>query len=180
MKKQIEKIASEYYSYKVERLESGEYYLSIPDLPGCYALGSSLEEAETALEEAKKDWIFAAVSNGVPIPVPSAPSFNKTYSGQVLLRMPKGLHRMLVEAANEDGISLNQYMVFLLTEGLTKKTTARQLIKENYKMFQMNWENKRQDHLKKVPKSYLDSYEKHVLETKDRLSGKQEYEYKTA
>ncbi len=41
----------------------------------------------------------------------------KKYSGQIRLRMPKALHCFLVEEANKQGVSLNQYMVYLLARG---------------------------------------------------------------
>lgn len=37
------------------------------------------------------------------------------YSGRLLLRMPKTLHQRLAEAAEKEGVSLNQYIVFLLS-----------------------------------------------------------------
>ena len=38
------------------------------------------------------------------------------YSGQTLLTMPKTLHRKLSEAAQAEGVELNQYIVSLLSE----------------------------------------------------------------
>ena len=38
------------------------------------------------------------------------------YSGEATLKMPKSLHRKLAEAAEAEGVDLNQYLVSLLTE----------------------------------------------------------------
>ena len=38
------------------------------------------------------------------------------YSGQFKLRIPKSLHRSLAEHAKEEGISMNQYCVYLLSK----------------------------------------------------------------
>lgn len=38
------------------------------------------------------------------------------YSGEMLLKMPKSLHRKLAEAAKSEGVELNQYLVSLLSE----------------------------------------------------------------
>ncbi len=38
------------------------------------------------------------------------------YSGEAHLKMPKSLHRKLAEAAEQEGVDLNQYLVTLLTE----------------------------------------------------------------
>lgn len=40
----------------------------------------------------------------------------KEYSGKLLLRIPKDLHRDLVEAAQRNGVSLNQYAVYKLAK----------------------------------------------------------------
>ena len=40
------------------------------------------------------------------------------YSGRILLRMPPELHGELAERAERDGVSLNQLLTRLLTEGV--------------------------------------------------------------
>jgi len=43
------------------------------------------------------------------------PSSDNSYSGKLLVRMPKSLHRRLAETAEREGVSLNQYIVSLLS-----------------------------------------------------------------
>ena len=50
--------------------EDGGYIADIPDLESCSAFGSTPEEALAELEKAKKAWIEAAGSAGIPIPPP--------------------------------------------------------------------------------------------------------------
>lgn len=38
------------------------------------------------------------------------------YSGETLLKMPKTMHRKLAEAAEKEGVDLNQYLLTLLSE----------------------------------------------------------------
>lgn len=38
----------------------------------------------------------------------------REYSGRLLLRIPKELHKQLVESAKENGVSLNQYALYKL------------------------------------------------------------------
>lgn len=38
----------------------------------------------------------------------------KEYSGHIVLRMPRSLHKKLKEAAAVEGVSLNQYIVYKL------------------------------------------------------------------
>ena len=37
------------------------------------------------------------------------------YSGKLVLRIPRSLHKMLKEAAAAEGVSLNQYLVYKLS-----------------------------------------------------------------
>ena len=39
-----------------------------------------------------------------------------TYTGEILLTMPKTMHRKLAEAAKNEGVELNQYLMMLLSE----------------------------------------------------------------
>jgi predicted RNase H-like HicB family nuclease len=43
----------------------------VPDLPGCFSAGDTLDEAMTNVEEAAALWIDAALDAGQPIPSPS-------------------------------------------------------------------------------------------------------------
>jgi antitoxin HicB len=83
------------------------------DLPGCSAFGATREEACAELRPAIMAWIEAAQSAGNPVPTPSE---KPAYSGKVLVRMPKSLHEDLAKQAETEGVSLNQYMVVLLSE----------------------------------------------------------------
>ena len=44
------------------------------------------------------------------------PDSLEEYSGQFKLRMPRSLHRSLVEHSKREGISMNQYCVYLLSK----------------------------------------------------------------
>jgi predicted RNase H-like HicB family nuclease len=48
------------------------YGVVVPDLPGCFSAGDSLDEAIAAAEEAAAAWIDVALDAGAPIPRPSA------------------------------------------------------------------------------------------------------------
>ena len=52
---------------------SGAYAfsLTVPDLPGCYAVGKTLEEAMRNLKEASVIWVKGEREAGRPIPPPS-------------------------------------------------------------------------------------------------------------
>lgn len=92
----------------------GDYVAEIRDLPGCATQGSTAVEALRLIEEAKELWIETALDRGIPVPVPGA---DTEYSGRVLLRIPRSLHRKLADGARADGVSLNQHLVELLARG---------------------------------------------------------------
>ena len=64
-------------------------------------------------QQDEKAWLEAALADGVMIQEPD--SLEK-YSGQFKLRMPRSLHRALAEHSQQEGISMNQYCVYLLAK----------------------------------------------------------------
>lgn len=52
--------------------ESTAWSVVVPDLPGCYSAGDTLDEAMAASEEAAAAWIDAALDAGMVIPRPSS------------------------------------------------------------------------------------------------------------
>ena len=54
-------------------IESGgdDYGVVFPDLPGCVAMGNTLDEAIRHAEEALHDWMDSMGELGHPIPAPS-------------------------------------------------------------------------------------------------------------
>lgn len=96
--------------------EEGGFTVYYPELQGCVTCGETMESAIKNAEDAKKEWISAALESGVSIPEPiSTEDANVSqYSGQFKLRMPKTLHRKLAEDSKREGVSMNQYCVYLL------------------------------------------------------------------
>ncbi len=67
--------------------ENSAYGVAVPDLPGCFSAGDTLDEAIAAAEEAAAAWIDATLDGGDPIPAPStveAIRANPAYAGWVL------------------------------------------------------------------------------------------------
>jgi predicted RNase H-like HicB family nuclease len=96
----------------------GGFIALASDLPGCSAFGETQQDALNELQDAIAAWIDAAQSAGNPIPEPSPPPGDH-HSGKVLLRMPRRLHAQLARSAKEEGVSLNQYIVYLLAGAAT-------------------------------------------------------------
>lgn len=102
-------------SYRMEIVEDkdeGGFVVSYPDLPGCITRGETVETAVANALDAKKVWIGAALEAGITI---HEPDNLENYSGQFNLRIPRSLHRLLAEHSRREGISMNQYCVYLLS-----------------------------------------------------------------
>ncbi len=99
--------------------DEGGYVIEFPDLPGCMTSIESLDELVEMATEIRELWIESEYERGMDIPEPSYP---ETYSGKFNLRLPKSLHRLLAWQADEDGVSLNQYVVTLLAAGSAGQT----------------------------------------------------------
>jgi len=52
--------------------ENAAFGVVVPDLPGCFSAGDTLDEALSAAEEAVAGWIDATLDAGGKIPAPSA------------------------------------------------------------------------------------------------------------
>lgn len=101
--------------YKMEivpDLDEGGFAISFPDLPGCVTCADAMEDVLKNAAEAKKVWLEAALEDGLLIPEPNE---LEDYSGQFKLRIPKSLHRQLAERSRVEGISMNQYCLYLLS-----------------------------------------------------------------
>ena len=105
-------IAMNYRMEIVEDKEEGGYVVSFPELPGCITCGETIEAAVANAKDAKKEWFAAAIEDGIEI---HDPEDLEEYSGQFKIRMPRSLHRMLAEQSKREGISMNQYCVYLLS-----------------------------------------------------------------
>ena len=89
------------------------FVVSYPDLPGCITCGETVEQAVANAQDAKKAWLEAALEDGAEIHEPDS---LEGYSGQFKLRIPRSLHRSLAEHSQREGISMNQYCVYLLSK----------------------------------------------------------------
>ncbi len=93
--------------------EDNGYIATAPELPGLSAFGKTQEEAVSELKVAAEAYLESLKESGQALPVPKKLAL---YSGQIRFRMPKSLHAKLAAAAEADDISLNTYIVSLLSE----------------------------------------------------------------
>ncbi|MBR6504540.1 MAG: type II toxin-antitoxin system HicB family antitoxin [Clostridia bacterium] len=103
------------YNYIIQPLkdESGEYYYAkVLELDGCQSTGETFEEAYKNLREAMKGWIETKLENNFDIPLPVG---YEDFSGKFIVRIPKSLHYKLAVEAKQEGVSLNQYALYKLS-----------------------------------------------------------------
>jgi len=94
--------------------EGVKYWIAeVTELPGCKSHGSTVEEAVKSVEEAKKDWILDSLKEGEEVPTPVE---RDRYSGRMLVRMSRSLHRSLALIADAEKLSLNQLIVTMLAK----------------------------------------------------------------
>ena len=112
----------EYYMSLPYRMEiypdvvEGGFTAAFPDLPGCLTCADTMEELIKYADDAKREWIAVAIEEGIDISEPEPVADLSEYSGQFKIRMPKTLHRSLALNAKKEGISMNQYCIYLLSK----------------------------------------------------------------
>lgn len=118
------------YKIELSRIpaeEGGGYMATLPDI-GRLAItgdGDTIEEAIRNLEDQKRERFADYLERGVHIPEPI--TTKEHYSGRFVVRVPKRLHRELVEQARKEGVSLNHLITYLLSAGLREHTLGTRL-----------------------------------------------------
>lgn len=143
----MRKTAKEYLGEPYSRVlipdeKSGTFFAEILEFPGCVSQGASVEEAFKNLEEVAISWIEAALDQGQEIP---PASLSQKFSGKLVIRLPRGLHRRAAQMAERDRISLNQFLTTAIAERLgaddlynrmVQKLTQTQIYFNNYILMQ--------------------------------------------
>lgn len=89
------------------------YVATIKEFPGLSSFGDTPEEAAKEAQKAARGFIKVLQEDGEKVP---QPEMLTTYSGQTRIRLPKSLHASLSQEAKSQGVSLNTYLVALLSE----------------------------------------------------------------
>ncbi len=118
MKKDLKYYLDLKYPYLVHEDDDGSVMVEFPDLKGCMSCGETIAEAIDAAQDAKQAWFETALEEGLHIPEPKE---IEEFSGSFRLRIPKTLHRELALNAKREGVSMNQYCVFLLSKEAERK-----------------------------------------------------------
>jgi antitoxin HicB len=111
MKKMVEDYLKLPYTRELIPEPEGGWFVRIKELPGCISQGETPEEALAMISDALRGWLEVSLASGDPIPEPRE---EEEFSGKFMVRLPRSLHKRLVELAQEEGVSLNQYISTIL------------------------------------------------------------------
>ncbi len=115
-KKTIDSYMGLEYPVAYKKTEDG-YEVWYPDF-GRYAIVSvnkRLSRAIKELEEGRKATTEFLLERGLEVPEPDE-DLKENFSGRFMLRVPKDLHARLAREAHRNGVSLNSYIIHLLSE----------------------------------------------------------------
>ena len=116
--KQLTKETQKYlnlpYTFELIKEDDGTYFVKVKELPGCMSNGKTADEAMKNIKDAMEIWLESSLRRGLEIPLPEV---MREYSGRFIVRVPASLHKKLVIEAKKEGVSLNQYVVSILSEG---------------------------------------------------------------
>jgi antitoxin HicB len=109
------------YHVEIVRDEDEEnpgYVARVVELAGCITQGDTFEELGEMIEDAMRSWIEVALKEGTPIPKPLP---DEAYSGKFMTRVPRSLHRQIAQAAEREGVSLNQFVNVALANAVGQR-----------------------------------------------------------
>lgn len=87
--------------------ENPGWVAHVRELRGCITQGDTFEELGEMIQDAMRGWLEIALEDNIPIPEPAP---DEDYSGKFVVRLPRSLHRELAQRAEQEGVSLNQFV----------------------------------------------------------------------
>jgi antitoxin HicB len=102
------------YTIELQHDPEGAWFVRVKELRGCMSQGDTPEEAVAMIKEAMELWQEVALEDGDPIPEPR----ELDCSGRFAVCVPPSLHLDLAKAADEEGVSLYQYVSVALARAV--------------------------------------------------------------
>ena len=98
------------YSIHIQTEAEGGFFARVEELKRMHDPGRELRGSCRRHPRRHGGLVDDGAGPGIAIPEP------ESYSGKFVLRVPKSLHRKLAENARRENLSLNQFLIYLLTE----------------------------------------------------------------
>lgn len=99
--------------------DDGYWAAEFPELPGLAAGHEDRSELWSAVDDAKRAYFVAALLSGRTVPRPR--THEDGYSGNLRLRLAKSIHRQAALAAQQEAISLNQFIASAVVRELGRR-----------------------------------------------------------
>lgn len=142
--------------YPVETMSGIQWNVEFPDVKGCGGAGDTEEEAINDAKTNLTAHLSFLKEEGMAIPVPTNPFDKSDYSGKILLRISKKLHKELSLMSERENMSINtiinsalsQYVGYencyskvekLLKRIQEQKSTEIRESGESYSWFRSSW-----------------------------------------
>ena len=94
--------------------EDGVHYIGkVLEIDGCMGDGETEALAIESLNDSLEAILESMLEHGDHIP---EPVIEDNFSGKFIVRLPKSLHRRLAFESQKEGISLNQYALYKLSQ----------------------------------------------------------------
>lgn len=90
--------------------------MTMQEIEKRFAEINAREPEELTPEDAVTLAAAEAMDDGTAIDLETVKRELEGYSGKIILRIPRSLHKTLKEAAKVEGVSLNQYMLYKLAK----------------------------------------------------------------
>lgn len=116
------------YSFNIEWSEEDqEYIATCPAFPGLSAFGETEEEALKEGKIALAGFVETHEANNMPLPEPVV---YESVSGKFQLRLLKSLHRLAVQMAQRERVSLNTYIADAVRTRVSGEQVASRVLGE--------------------------------------------------
>jgi predicted RNase H-like HicB family nuclease len=103
----------------------GTFRAEIMEFPGCLATGDTAAEALASLENVAESWLEATIARGQHVPEPIE---GGSFSGKLVVRLGRDLHRRAAHLAAHEGVSLNQFIVGSVAERVGSQLAVAHMI----------------------------------------------------
>lgn len=123
MNKKLEQYMSKNYKLEIFKDEDEIGYAAMhPELKGCITCAESIEKAVENLEDAKREWIMAAIADGIDIPEPDCDENDlESLTGSFDIQIDPDVYLKAILKADEKGISLNEYVEEAIRQAVDSK-----------------------------------------------------------
>lgn len=115
MNKTVDYYANLPYTIELRNTPGEGWFARVRELTGCMSQGETADDAVANIQEAMHLWLEVSLEQGDAIPEPRS---EEAYSGKFVIRVPRSLHRNLAETAEQEGVSLNQYINTALAQSV--------------------------------------------------------------